>query len=243
MVMPPTQPSIVRGRVRHTRHRPITHSLSFATHMWLLDVDGPMPNNLLASFPVKDHFGGGASSFREAISAFAEAKGEHVADTDRLMMLAAARSFGHAFNPLSVFWCLTSEGDVRWLILEIHNTYGSRHAHLVMPDERGRFEIPKEFYVSPFFTIEGGYRVRVHLHDDNLNLGIQLRQDGVVVFSGSFAGKVRPATRRNLALASLRTPLVAHQTTARIRIHGIWLWLRRLPVVPRPTPEIQAGMR
>lgn len=241
--MPPNQPSIVRGRVRHTRHRPITHSLSFATHMWLLDADTAAPDNVLASFPVSDHFGGSAESFREAIAAFAESKGEHVGGGDRLMMLAAARSFGHVFNPLSVFWCLTSTGEVRWLILEIHNTYGSRHAHLVIPDDRGRFEIPKEFYVSPFFTIEGGYRVRVHVQDGMLNLGIQLRQDGVVVFSGSFAGKLRPATPWNLLLASLRTPFVAHQTTARIRIHGIWLWLRRLPVVPRPTPEIQAGMR
>ena len=243
MVTPPAQPSIVRGRVRHTRHHPITHSLSFATHMWLLDVDASMPDSLLASFPVKDHFGGSATSFRDAITAFAASRGEQVADDDRLMMLAAARSFGHAFNPLSVFWCLSAAGDVRWLILEIHNTYGSRHAHLVIPDDRGRFEIPKEFYVSPFFTIEGGYRVRVHVQDGNLNLGIQLRQDGVVVFSGSFAGKVRPASPRNLLIASLRTPFVAHQTTLRIRIHGIWLWLRRLPVVPRPTPEIQAGMR
>jgi DUF1365 family protein len=211
--------------------------------MWLLDVDAAMPDSLLASFPVKDHFGGAAASFRQAIATFGESKGEHVGKGDQLMMLAAARSFGHAFNPLSVFWCLTPEGEVRWLILEIHNTYGSRHAHLVVPDERGRFEIPKEFYVSPFFSIEGGYLVRVHLQNGNLNLGIQLRQDGVVVFSGSFAGKLRPATPWNLMVASLRTPFVAHQTSARIRIHGIWLWLRRLPVVPRPTPETQTGMR
>lgn len=241
--MIPEHPAIVRGKVRHTRHRPFTHSLAFGTYMWLVDLDAPLPHSLLASFPTADHFGGTCPTLRAAATAFAEENGASTEPDDRFMMLASARSFGHAFNPLSIFWCLTSAGEVRWMILEIHNTYGSRHAHLVVPDEQGRVAFDKAFYVSPFFTIDGGYRVRVRIQDHSLSLGIQLRQDDAVVFSGSFAGKVRPASTRNLLLASLRTPFVAHQTTARIRIHGIWLWLRRLPVVPRPRPEIQAGMR
>jgi hypothetical protein len=32
----------------------------------------------------------------------------------------------------------------------------------------------------------------------------------------------------------LRNPLVPQRTSALIRRHGIALWLRRLPVIPRP---------
>lgn len=211
--------------------------------MWLLDLQQPLPNTVLASFPSQDHFGGTAASIREAAVAFAHAEGATVETGDRLVMLAAARSFGHAFNPLSVFWCISSQGDVRWVILEIHNTYGSRHAHLVAPDAAGRVEFPKEFYVSPFFTVDGGYQVRITLDDNRCALGIVLRQQDEVVFSGSFAGDIQAASPRSILLASLRTPLVSYQTTARIRIHGIWLWLRRLPVVPRPTHTPQGGMQ
>jgi DUF1365 family protein len=243
MVSIPTTPAIVRGRVRHTRQQPIRHKLSFGTHMWLVDLAEPLPDHLLASFPTADHFGGAASSIREAAIAFATSRQAVCAPDDRVLMLAAARSFGYSFNPLSVFWCVTRSGEVRWVILEIHNTYGSRHAHLVVPDERGGFEIPKEFYVSPFFTVDGSYRVRAKVAQNAVSVGLQLRQDDAVMFSASFAGTPKPATTWQLLLAAARTPFVAHQTTARIKFHGIWLWLRRLPVIPRPSPSTQTGMQ
>ncbi len=211
--------------------------------MWLLDLDEPLPDHLLASFPIADHFGGSLDSIGDAAIAFAASRDAQTLPDDRVLMLASARSFGYAFNPLSVFWCIASDGHVRWVILEIHNTYGSRYGHVVVPDDRGGFEIPKEFYVSPFFTVAGQYRVRLHMDEAVVSVGLQLQQDDATVFSASFAGRVQPATGLQLLLASIRTPFVAQQTTLRIKLHGIWLWLRRLPVVPRPTPSIQVGMR
>ena len=39
----------------------------------------------------------------------------------------------------------------------MHNTYGERHCYLLEPGERGRAEAGKEFYVSPFLTVDGSY--------------------------------------------------------------------------------------
>jgi hypothetical protein len=47
-------------------------------------------------------------------------------------------------------------------------------------------------------------------------------------------GTARPAGVGTLLRASLRFPLVTRTAAARIRYQGIRLWLRRLPVVPRP---------
>jgi DUF1365 family protein len=39
----------------------------------------------------------------------------------------------------------------------------------------------------------------------------------------------------------LRQPLGSYRIAALIRLHGIALWLRRIPVVPRPPHTAQKG--
>ncbi len=241
MVTLPPLPALVPGTVRHQRRHPFPHGLRFKTYQWLFDLDAVPSHGIIASFPVSDHFGGRAGSLREAVTVFAASRDEQVLEGDRLLMLSAGRAFGQAFDPLTVFWCVDAQGQVRWAVLEIHNTYGDRHAHLLHPDDRGQARIPKEFYVSPFFKVEGEYAVTLKLGPERVAVSIQLQQDGADVFSATFTGSAVPATRVNLARAVARTPLMALQTMARIRVHGIWLWLRRLPVVQRPVHDEQVG--
>lgn len=241
MTTPPVLPALVRGEVRHLRRRPFRHGLNFKTYEWLVELDhSDLPGG--ARLLPADHFGGEADNLREALVAFAASSGESVEPGDRLIMLASARSSGYVFNPLSVYWCLTESGHTRWAVLEIHNTYGDRHAHLLHPDDRGRAEIAKEFYVSPFFEISGSYKVALELDSERVLVSVNLHQEDELIFSASFAGSPVPATGLNRLRAAVRTPLATWQTMLRIRLHGIWLWLRRLPVVPRPEHEKQKGM-
>ena len=64
------------------------------------------------------------------------------------------------FNPLSVHWCYRADQSLACIVAEVHNTYGGRHAYLLHPDERGRAQAGKEFYVSPFLEVSGRYRMR-----------------------------------------------------------------------------------
>lgn len=228
---------LVKGRVLHQRRTPLKHSLKFINYMWLVDLDEPQKK----LFP-KDHFGGTAKSMREAVIYFAEHGGELVDPGDKLLAIASARTNGYVFNPLSVYWCIKNDGQVRWAILEIHNTYGDRHAHLLHPEEKGNSQIEKEFYVSPFFTIDGEYRTRTFFNDRDVVLSVNLYQNGAQVFSASFTGEQMEASIKNRIVAYLRTPFSTLQAMARIRAHGIWLWLRRLPVISRPAHPKQSGM-
>jgi DUF1365 family protein len=159
-------------------------------------------------------------------------------------MLANARSpFGFVFDPLSVFWCLTSTGELRCVVLEIHNTYGERHAQLARPDAAGRFSLDKEFYVSPFFTVQGRYDVTLRVDAEKVTVAIELFQRERRVFMAAFMGQARAATRANVARVALRTPLVTYQIWALIRMHGVWLWLRRLPVIKRHPHQAPEGVR
>ncbi len=234
-------PAIVRGRVQHRRFTPIDHKLGFTTYEWIVDVDNLPKASRFASFLPSDHFGGNAPTLRAAIEFFAKAHGENINSGDRLVMLASARSLGYVFNPLSVYWCIAADGSVRWVILEIHNTYGDRHAHLIHIDGAGSARVNKEFYVSPFLTIEGRYEFKVQLSKEKVFVRVNLVQEGALVFSATFVGNPQPSTRAVRMRSTFRTPLVTYQATARIRIHGIWLWLRRLPVVPRPSHPMPKG--
>ena len=238
----PTFPAIVRGKVLHNRRKPFQHGLTFKTYEWLLDLDQPLPNSVFASFLPEDHFGGKSASLRDAVETFAREHGASIERGDRVIMLATARSIGYVFNPLSVYWCLDAGNDVRWAILEIHNTYGERHAHVIYPDAQGRVVIAKEFYVSPFFEIRGEYHVRLILDSHHVHTSVNLHQDNELIFTANFSGTPVPATRTNFLRAAVRTPFASYQTMVRIKAHGIWLWLRRLPVIKRPEHKEQVGM-
>ena len=205
--------------------------------MWLVDLREPQKKLL-----PKDHFGGEANTMLEAVEHFANSRGERIENSDKVLAIASARTNGYVFNPLSVYWCITKEGTVRWSILEIHNTYGDRHAHLLKPDEKGNSKIDKEFYVSPFFQIDGEYQTRTFIDQKRVVISVNLYQNNALVFSASFTGEQLEASIKNRLSAYLRTPFSTLQAMARIRAHGIWLWIRRLPVVPRPNHPKQSGM-
>ena len=205
--------------------------------MWLVDLNEPQKKLL-----PKDHFGGEAKTMLEAVDHFANSRGERIENSDKVLAIASARTNSYVFNPLSVYWCITKEGKVRWSILEIHNTYGDRHAHLLKPDEKGNSKIDKEFYVSPFFQIDGEYQTRTFIDQNRVVISVNLYQNNTLVFSASFTGEQLEASIKNRLIAYLRTPFSTLQAMTRIRAHGIWLWIRRLPVVPRPKHPKQSGM-
>jgi DUF1365 family protein len=156
-------------------------------------------------------------------------------------MLANARTFGYVFDPLTVFWCYDADGALEGVLAEVHNTYGERHGYVVELDERGRGRTDKEFYVSPFFGVFGDYRLRFVLEDEKVGAFVTLEQDGEVVFTGSFVGTPMPATAARIAVVAVTQPLMPHRVAALIRLHGVRLWLRRLPVVRRRPHSMQRG--
>ena len=71
---------------------------------------------------------------------------------------------------------------------------------------------------------------------------VVLRREGAVAFTAAFRGRPEPATRRTLARLLIRQPLMTQRVSALIRVHGIWLWLRGLPIRPHPHHIRQAGV-
>ncbi|RCG15791.1 DUF1365 domain-containing protein [Streptomyces reniochalinae] len=244
----PFTPALYRCVIAHARTHPVRHAFRFRTSMWLTDVDEPprLPRLLrpLARFEPRDHFGGTAPTVRAGLERYVAAQGVDL-EGGRVLMLAHARVFGHVFNPLTLYWCHGAAGQLVCVVAEVHNTYGERHCYLLRPDADGVARTDKEFYVSPFFPVDGGYRMRLPLPDTRLRLTVQLERGGHrahVPFTASVHGERRPATVRELLRATARHPWPTLAVTVGIRAHGIRLWLRGLPVRPRPHHPQQKGL-
>jgi DUF1365 family protein len=242
----PPLPALVDGVVAHRRVTPFERAFRHRAYQWLVDLDDiPQPPRALrplAAFRAADHLGSPRRSIRENVEEFLAGHGIAL-DGGRILMLCNARVLGHVFNPLTVFWCLRADGAPGCVVAEVHNTYGERHAYLLQPDEHGRAEAGKALYVSPFFDVSGRYELHFELGPRRVGTTVVLRRDGQRCFTASFGGRPRPATTRALLALSLRRPLMPLRVSALIRMHGIRLWLRRLPVVPRPRTHDQNGAR
>ena len=241
----PALPAIVRGHVAHRRHGPVRHAFKHRLFLWLVDLDRFSPLRWylrpFASFDARDHLGGtrgGTSGGTKEIAAnvrrFLLARGVDLGPGGRVLMLANARVLGHVFDPLTVFWCFGSDGTSSVVVAEVHNTYGERHAYLLAPDRQGGASADKQMYVSPFNDVSGTYHLRFALDRTQVRVDVTLHREGRPLFDAQYAGTPEPATRWAVARAALRSPAMPQRVSALIRLHGLWLWVRRLPITPRP---------
>ncbi|GAB3775539.1 putative NAD/FAD-binding protein/DUF1365 family protein [Nocardioides ginsengisegetis] len=220
--------------IRHTRRQPFTRTFTHRSRTWVVDLDalpdhGPLAP-VLGSFEARDHLGSPDRTIRENLEAFLAQSDIDLAG-GRVLMAAQPRAFGYCFNPISVFWCFDAAGRQAATVVEVHNTYGDRHAYLVHPDAQGRATTAKAMYVSPFHGTDGTYDLAVPVPSGRLHVAVTLRTEDGAAFSASLTGTSLGHPDRTTALRAAPAALVG---SLLIRAHGIWLWARRLPVRPRP---------
>ena len=234
------------GDVRHQRPGPVRHGFSHRVYQWLVDLDDlPDPRGTCgrsrASGP-RTTSGEPGRTIKANVEHYLGLHGIRLGAGGRVLMLANARVLGHVFDPLTVFWCFGADGDLACVVAEVHNTYAERHVTCSRPDASGRASAEKEFYVSPFNDLSGRYRDALHLRPDRVGASITLVRDGSAGFTASFSGDPVAATSRAVARQVLSHPLMPQRVSALIRLHGIWLWLRRLPLARRPHHRTQEGV-
>jgi uncharacterized protein len=242
----PQLPALVVGHVTHSRPGPVQHAFRHRIYQWLVDLDclpgQPWHLRPFAHFSSADHLGDPALPIKRNIEHYLALNGIQLGSQGRVLMLANARVLGHVFDPLSVFWCYHRAGVLACVVAEVHNTHGERHAYLLRPDEAGVAVTGKHFHVSPFFDVSGTYELRFTLRPDLVATTVTLRRHDAVAFSATFQGRPEPATAPALARRLIRQPLMPQRVSALIRVHGIWLWLHRLPIRSRPRHTPQQGV-
>ena len=244
--------SLYEGQIVHDRRVGVRNVFRSGMYMWLVDLDDlPALDRSLRLLGVDragvhgirsgDHLGDPSLPIRDSLGAFLALHGIDLSG-GRVLFLTNARVFGHVFNPLSVFYCHDAAGALAAVVAEVHNTHGEHHCYLVRPDADGRCDAEKRFYVSPFLTVDGGYRMSFPAPGDRLAVRIELIQDGRRVFAASLTGRRRPLNDATLLRMLARHPLFTLKVSALIRVQGMRLWLRRAGHVQHEPHTSQRGV-
>jgi DUF1365 family protein len=247
-----TRSCLYRGQLMHARRGRAATIFRHRVYMWLVDLDElpELDRRLrwfgydrpgLTTIRSTDHLGEPGRPLRENLLGYLERNGIDL-EGGRVQLLTNARVLGRVFNPLSVFYCHGPGGELRCVVAEVHNTYGQRHCYLLQPDDAHHCEAGKQFYVSPFLTVDGHYRMTVPPPGERLNVQMQLVQDGHSVFQASLTGRRVELSNTALARMLARHPLMPERVSALIRWHGLGLWLRGAGRVRRPPHAPQEGV-
>jgi DUF1365 family protein len=101
-------------------------------------------------------------------------------DNGSLSLITHPRVLDYAFNPVSFFLHRDVNGAVRYVIAEVHNTWGERHLYDLPAVGQGgsyRSQADKTFYVSPFMDVEGRYDFHLSEREGRLQIRLDEYRD------------------------------------------------------------------
>ncbi len=234
----------------HQRVRPRRHRLCYRVFFLLADLDeladlhGRLPlfshNRFnLFSFFDKDHGSGDGGPLRPWIERHLAEAGVDLGG-GAIRLLCFPRVLGYVFNPLTVYFCYRTHGELGAILYEVSNTFGERHTYLA-PVEASRAGVlthrcDKEFYVSPFNAVVGGYRFRVEPPGQSVTVVINQSDTEGPLFHAALRAKRVPLTQGALLTAFVRYPLLTLKVIAGIHWEALRLWGKGLRLVDRPRP-------
>lgn len=244
---------LLEGTVAHHRAAPSYH-LAHDVYYAALDLDeldvvdrsmrlvGRNRRSLL-EFRDADHWPEPATDLRDTVLAHLRAEGEDPTGW-RITLITNLRVLGYVFNPASFYLCRDAGGDLRMVIVEVHNTHLERHLYTLRASAGRRgfvASMDKDFYVSPFLDMEGRYTVHVQDDPDRLRIAINERRDDAPVLATSLVLVRRRLTDRIALRLFLRYPLMTQRTMGLIHWHALRLWLRGVPFLRHGAAKRQAA--
>ncbi|CDW94291.1 MULTISPECIES: DUF1365 domain-containing protein [unclassified Thiomonas] len=251
----PHQPLIGSGPVRHRRLRPTVHAFSYRAMFLLLPMRSlardpallPIARNRFGamSFFDADHGDGGSDSLAWLQSLLAA---QGILDADgEIWLQTFPRIWGYVFKPVSLWLCERADGSLRCAVAEVNNTFGERHCYILTPPAGERslqwgaeYRASKVFHVSPFCTVEGGYRFRfmrsTGAGTDRMLLRIDHDDAQGPLIETSISGVLQPLTAARARVALLRHPMHSFGVIARIHWQAFKLWRKRVPFHSKPLP-------
>jgi DUF1365 family protein len=221
--------NVYSGTIGHRRFAVREHAFRYRVAMAYFDVDAPPPARGLVRFHRPDYLGDAAVPLGDAVrSLVRERTGEDASGP--IYALTTLRTLGHAFNPVSFYYCFDADGALDWVVAEVTNTpWGERHAYV----QRGTTgTMDKALHVSPFMGMDHTYELRAKPPGRTLSVHIASYRDGVLAFDATLSLRRRPFRRRVLAGASLRTLLLIYSHAVALRLKGVRI---------HPHPRLEAS--
>ncbi len=242
--------ALYSGMVVHQRFKPRRHRLSYRLAQILFDLDAMPSLRLfshnrfnLVSFHDRDHLDGSGTDPRVQIAQVLTDAGLQP-DGGPIRLLCMPRILGHAFNPISVFFCHRRDGRLMALLYEVNNTFRQRHSYLIPVDDPEAATIhqhcDKAFYVSPFMSMDMTYEFRVVPPGETTSIVVHGDDAQGRVITAAFAGRREELSDAGLLRMLLRHGLLSLKVLGAIHWEATKLWLKGLRMQPRPSPPDHA---
>ena len=235
-------PQILTAKVMHSRLFPKQNAFNYRVYYLAMPLPvKPLPS-LIQSFPADDlgdQDGGDLEAWVRAILEPHDLS-DCVAD---IIVLTMPRVLGYVFNPVTFYFCLDGNKNLRAVISEVHNTFKERHSYLcahadghpIKPQEW--LDAKKLFHVSPFLERNGHYQFRFDLRSQKLGLWITyFDADNQRQLLTSLVGTLAPLTSRSLHYAFWSHPLVALKAMVLIHWQALKLILKGIKHIAKPAP-------
>ena len=222
--------ALYEGWVGHRRVRPVEHRFQYRVVMAYLDLDA-VPERVgpawlwSARHPALVRFRSADYLAADTVRAMAGADGP-------VRLLTTLRCLGHAFNPVSFYYCFDRDGTLRAVVAEVTNTpWGERHAYVLRARGGAVHErVDKAFHVSPFMAMDHEYELWLAPPGRELDVRVVSRRDGEVQFDAALRLERRPLRARPLA----RAPGPTLTVLARIYANALRLKLKGAPYHAHP---------
>ena len=126
------------------------------------------------------------------------------------------------------------------VIAEVNNTFSERKIYFISKGDEPilngeSFELPKDFYVSPFIDVSGFYSFRFYTNTDAAvqMARIELKQGENTLITTSISGKkinLNSMSGLKLFISVLFLPVI---TLIRINVQAAKLWLKGIKLVKK----------
>ena len=239
------------GKVMHCRLRPLWHRFDYRVFWIFLDLKELrlLDRKFLffsynrwgvISFHDKDHGPRDGSSLRQWINNRLEVAGINL-NGGSVKLLCFPRLFGFVFNPLSIWFCYRKDNSLCAVLYEVRNTFNESHSYLIKFNDPVSSHIPphsvrKRFYVSPFLDMACTYTFRLKEPREMITLHIRQSDLNDTILLATMLGKEKKFTISNLLLSIAAFPLMTLKVIAAIHWEALKLWIKRVPLVPKPSP-------
>ncbi|MGZ5935429.1 MAG: DUF1365 domain-containing protein, partial [Rhizomicrobium sp.] len=118
------------------------------------------------------------------------------------------------------------DGRLAAIIYEVHNTYGERHTYVLRVDRDYalvRQRCVKDFYVSPFLSMDCAYNFKVRPPGNHVMIAINEEEAGKPILTATFSGKRKPLSDASLLAMLLRHPLMTVKIIVAIHFEAVRL--------------------
>ncbi|KAK3678912.1 hypothetical protein LTR78_001365 [Recurvomyces mirabilis] len=251
-------PLLLESRTTHSRLFPKKHSFSYS---YLLvgipvGVQGHMNRMLSVDSQERAWFhidsadylarGSSGSTLAEKLKAYLHAQGVTDRQYAYAYLVTAPRFLGYSFNPVSFWYLYDSDVQLKYMILEVNNTFDERRLYLLkggeaeddgldgmaVPTTNGSSKAPKhmvfsdtwqkDFHVSPFNSRKGSYSLRAVDPVAAFETTGQVQIDNTIVLRSS---KEHPKIVARIVSEGIPKDPSTSTATEKARFIAIWCWV------------------